>query len=54
MSTLTTKKVQYGRAEKAPFTFIGLICVLFAINLREKLAADTRGDKSDGAYTWGM
>ena len=54
MNTLVADKAQPSRPEKTPFTFAGFIAVLFAINLREKLAADTRGDKSDGAYTWGM
>lgn len=54
MSTLTTNDAQQSLAEKTPFTLASFISVLFAINLREKLAADTRGDNSDGAYTWGM
>lgn len=36
------------------FSFSSLISALFMDNLREKLDADTAGDKSDAAYTHGL
>ncbi len=53
MTTITNKAVP-ATAPAAPFTLIGLIETLFSIQLREQLDADTKGDKSDAAYHWGM
>lgn len=39
---------------KAPFSLAGLVAALFMVNLREKLDAQTSGDKSDAAHTWGL
>jgi hypothetical protein len=36
------------------FSLAALVAFLFQLQLREKLDAATGGDKSDGAYTWGM
>jgi hypothetical protein len=36
------------------FSLTAFIAALFQLELREKLDADTSGDKSDGAYTWGL
>jgi hypothetical protein len=36
------------------FSFPSLLSALFMVNLREKLDAETKGDKSDAAYTWGL
>lgn len=37
-----------------PFSLAMIIDTLLFVNLREKLDADTAGDKSDAAYTHGM
>jgi hypothetical protein len=37
-----------------PFSLTAFIASLFQLELREKLDAETAGDKSDGAYTWGL
>ena len=56
MATFTT--TQYGNTGpdtvKKSSLFDAFIDALFAVNLREKLDADTSGDKADAAYTWGM
>jgi hypothetical protein len=36
------------------FSFPSLLAALFMVNLREKLDAETGGDKSDAAYTYGL
>jgi hypothetical protein len=54
MTTLTTNAPRETKSTKAPLTLAGVIATLFAVNLREKLDAQTGGDKSDAAYTWGM
>ena len=38
----------------ALFSFPSLLAALFMVNLREKLDAETSGDKSDAAYTYGL
>ena len=38
----------------APFSLAMIFDTLLCVNLREKLDADTGGDKSDGAYTYGL
>ena len=53
MTSLTTNASQ-AKSTKASLTLASVIAALFAIKLREKLDADTSGDKSDAAYTWGM
>lgn len=53
--TSTTQSAPAGSTYPAPsFSFSSLIAALFMVNLREKLDADTAGDKSDAAYTYGM
>ena len=37
-----------------PFGLALIIEAIFAPTLRGKIDADTAGDKSDAAYTWGM
>ena len=54
MTSLTTNASSESRSTKTPLTLAGIIATLFAVNLREKLDAETAGDKSDAAYTWGM
>jgi hypothetical protein len=36
------------------FSFASLIGAFFMVNLREQLDAETGGDKSDAAYTYGL
>jgi hypothetical protein len=54
----TTTNTQYGnsaaQATDVKSFFSAIVDVLFAVKLREQLAANTRGDKADAAYTWGL
>lgn len=54
----TTTSTQYGNTTANTTeakSFLGAIVdVLLAVKLRERLDANTGGDKSDAAYTWGM
>lgn len=56
MTTITNKQTitAPAQAPAQPFSLAFIIETLFATNLREKLDNDTRGDKSDAKYTWGM
>jgi hypothetical protein len=55
MTTITNKQnLSTPTAPAQPFSLAFIIETLFAVNLREKLDADTAGDKSDASYTWGM
>jgi hypothetical protein len=51
-ATTTTKAAPANAA--APFSLAMIVDTLLCVNLREKLDADTGGDKSDGAYTYGL
>ena len=37
-----------------PLTLAGAIACLFSASGRERLAAETAGDKADTAYAWGL
>lgn len=37
-----------------PLTLAGAVACLFSASGRERLAAETGGDKSDTAYAWGL
>ena len=50
-NTTTTAPV---KPAASPFSLEAIISTLFMIELREKLDADTAGDKSDAAYTYGL
>ena len=55
MTTITSKQAMPEIIKPAaPFSLAFIIETLFATNLREKLDQDTKGDKSDASYTWGM
>jgi len=59
MATLTTAPAANTTTTKtapaaAPFSLAMIVDTLLCVNLREKLDADTKGDKSDGAYTYGL
>jgi hypothetical protein len=54
MTTITNKQTVPNTAPSAPFSLIGFIETLLAVRLREQLDADTKGDKSDAAFHWGM
>jgi hypothetical protein len=59
MATLTTAPAANTTTTKtaaaaAPFSLAMIVDTLLCVNLREKLDADTGGDKSDGAYTYGL
>ncbi len=57
MATLTTAPsatTTKTTPAAAPFSLAMIIDTLLCVNLREKLDADTAGDKSDGAYTYGL
>jgi len=50
MTTVTTQQP----APAAPFSLMGIIETVFAIQLREQLNSENKGDQSDAAYTWGL
>jgi hypothetical protein len=50
MTTITTQQT----APAEPFSLMGIIETLFAIQLREQLNGESKGDQSDAAYTWGL
>ena len=53
--TSITNTAPAGSTYPAPsFSFSSIIAALFMVNLREKLDAETAGDKSDAAYTYGL
>jgi hypothetical protein len=55
MTTMTNNATIANTAPKAaPLTLTAVIASLFSVKLREKLDAETAGDKSDAAYHWGM
>jgi hypothetical protein len=54
MTTMTNTATLTNTAPKAPLTLAAVIASLFSVTLREKLDAETAGDKSDAAYHWGM
>jgi hypothetical protein len=55
MTTITTKQAAPEIFTPAtPFSLAFIIETLFCVNLREQLDKDTKGDKSDAAYTYGM
>jgi hypothetical protein len=51
---MTTQTYGYVQTQKPAFSLERLLAVLFAVELRESLDKDTRGDKSDAAYIWGL
>jgi hypothetical protein len=53
MATFTNAATA-GTTTDSSFSLSGFIAALFQLELREKLDAETTGDKSDGAYTWGL
>jgi hypothetical protein len=54
MSSITST-APAGSTYPAPtFSFTSLIAAIFLVNLREKVDAETSGDKSDAAYTYGL
>jgi hypothetical protein len=56
--SIMTTTTQYGNniapATETKSFFGAIIDVLLAVKLREQLDADTGGDKSDAAYSWGL
>jgi hypothetical protein len=54
--TSITSTAPAGSTYPAPswFSFSSIIAALFMVKLREKLDAETSGDKSDAAYTYGL
>ena len=54
MSTLTATTAAIHAEKAAPFTLAGFVAALFMVDLRDSLAADTKADEADAAYTWGM
>ena len=54
MTSITTT-APAGSTYPAPsFSLASLVAALFMVNLREKLDAQTAGDKSDAAYVYGL
>ncbi|MGV7206349.1 hypothetical protein ACLB1G_00670 [Oxalobacteraceae bacterium A2-2] len=55
MTTITNQTTRATKtAPVEPFSLMGIISFIFALELREKLDADTGGDKSDAAYHYGL
>jgi hypothetical protein len=52
MTTITSK--QAVRPETTPFSLMFILETIFAVHLREQLDKDTKGDKSDAAYAYGL
>ena len=53
--TSITNTAPAGSTYPAPlFSFPSLLAALLMVNLREILDAETSGDKSDAAYTYGL
>jgi hypothetical protein len=53
--TSITSTAPAGSTYPAPsYSFSSIIATLFMVNLREKLDAETSGDKSDARYTYGL
>jgi hypothetical protein len=53
--TSITSTAPAGSTYPAPsYSFSSIIAALFMVDLREKLDAETSGDKSDAAYTYGL
>jgi hypothetical protein len=54
MSSITSN-APAGSTYPAPsFSLASFVAALFMVKLREKLDAETSGDKSDAAYTYGL
>jgi hypothetical protein len=51
MATLSTNAAP---ATTSPISLMAFVAALFQLELREKLDAQTGGDKSDAAFTWGL
>lgn len=54
MTTFTTNAPAGSTFPAPSFSFASIIDALFMTKLREELDAETAGDKSDAAYTYGM
>ena len=53
--TTITSTAPAGSTYPAPsFSLTSFIAALFMVNLREKLDAETSGDKSDAAFKYGL
>ena len=53
MTTITSNAASPATSDSS-FSLINFVAALFQVELREKLDAETSGDKSDAAYTWGL
>jgi hypothetical protein len=51
---MTTQTFEFVQTNKPAFTLERLLAAVFAVELRESLDKDTRSNKSDAAYTWGL
>lgn len=54
MTSITHTAPAGPRFPAPKFTLASLVAALFMVELREKLDADTSGDKSDAAHTYGL
>lgn len=52
--TTVTSNATSPATTGASFSLINFLATLFQVDLREQLDAETAGDKSDAAYTWGL
>jgi hypothetical protein len=51
---MTTQTLGFVQTKKPAFTLERLLAAVFAVELREALDKDSRSDKADAAYTWGL
>lgn len=51
---MTTQTHGYVQTQKPAFTLDRLLAAVFAVELREALAENTKGNKADAAYIWGL
>ena len=54
MTTITSNATTPSRPDSVPFSWFAILDILFAVNLRDKIDADTGGDKSDASHHYGL
>ena len=53
MTSITSNATAPANSDTS-FSLLNFVAALFQVELREKLDAETAGDKSDAAYHWGL
>jgi putative exporter of polyketide antibiotics len=54
MTSITSTAPAHSTYPAPSFSFTSIIAALFMVNLREKLDAETRGNKTDAKYAYGL